>query len=154
MIIADEKVSRFSMALQKMLLKMQEVDNSCLEVSKDLTKREFTLIIFIGNTGNTIMRDVADFLQIPVSTATGIVDKLVEKGYVKRFHSDEDRRIVQVCLDKQGKIAFDLLQRQMITMCHRILTDLSTKDQDCFIDILDKISSNLDQHVPALQDSK
>ena len=154
MIIPDDKVNRFSLALQKMLLKMQEVDNSCLEVSKDLSKREFTLIIFIGKTGNTIMRDVADFLQVPVSTATGIVDKLVERKYLKRIHSDEDRRIVQVCLDKQGKAAFDLLQRQMFKMCHRILTDLTTNDQDCFIDILDKISSNLDQHVPALQEAK
>ena len=118
---AHQKAEQFMHALQKMLLKMQEVDNSCLEVSKDLSKREFALIIFIGQMGDAIMRDVADFLQVPVSTATGIIDKLVDKGYLRRFHSNEDRRIVQVCLATHGEQAYALLQQQLFTMCQRIL---------------------------------
>ena len=41
------------------------------------------------------MRDLAGELDLPMSTLTGIVDKLVEKGFVKRDRCHQDRRDVE-----------------------------------------------------------
>jgi len=89
--------SRFSSAFVNLMLKMEEVDDWCVQATKDITKQELALIGFIGHHVNVIMRDVAEFLDVPFSTATGIVDKLVTKGYLKRFNSEDDRRVVMVC---------------------------------------------------------
>jgi len=81
----EQKIQRFTTALEMMFLQMQEVDNTCMEVSKDISKREFSLIVFVGKQQQVIMRDIADFLAVPMSTTTGIVDKMVEKGYIAQL---------------------------------------------------------------------
>ena len=145
--VKKEKIDRFNSALQKLLLTMQGVDASCMEMSKDLSKREFTLLVYLGENGYAIMSDVSGFLQVPMSTATGIVDKLVEKGYFMRFHSEEDRRTVMVTLGKHGKELYQYLQQQLAKMCTRILGDLTDKQQDDFVSLLEKATSNLQFHI-------
>ena len=39
----NTKIERFSTAIKNMMLMMQQVDNTCLEVTKDLSKKEFGL---------------------------------------------------------------------------------------------------------------
>ena len=93
------------------------------------------------------MSDVPSFLHVPMSTATGIVNKLVDKGYFMRFHSEEDRRAVMVTLGKQGKGLYDYLKQQLGKMCSRILGDLTDRQQDDFINLLEKATSNLHHHI-------
>lgn len=148
MAVDENKVGRFTSALEKMLMKMQEVDNSCVELTKDISKRDFSIIVFVGKQEEVIMRDIAEYLNIPMSTCTGIVDKLVEKGHLARFHSNEDRRIIKVTLSKFGKTSFQLLESSLFNMSTTMLGDLNQKEQDELIKLLEKVTSNLDQHVP------
>lgn len=48
------------------------------------------------------MHELSDALGVPLSTATHIVDSLVESGYVKRVPDSADRRIVRVALTPTG----------------------------------------------------
>ena len=45
--------------------------------------------------------DLAARLYLPMSTLTGIVDKMIEKGLILRKHSEEDRRVVIIELHPQ-----------------------------------------------------
>lgn len=148
MLIDDTKIKRFSTAIQNMMLMMQQVDNTCLEVTKDLTKKEFGLVVFIGKMQRVIMRDIADFLNVPVSTTTGIVDKLVDNGYLKRFHSQTDRRIIEVELSKSGRKTYELLDTSMCEMCNKMLSDLDKNEPDQLIELMEKVTSNLSKHTP------
>ncbi len=147
--VDENKVGRFTSALEKMLMKMQEVDNTCVELTKDISKREFSIIVFVGKQDEVIMRDIAEYLNIPMSTCTGIVDKLVEKGHLARFHSDEDRRIIKVTLSQAGKTSFHLLETTLFNMGNTMLNDLTPSEQDNLIILLEKVTLNLDQYVPA-----
>lgn len=131
-----DKIERFIDGMQGMMLKMQEIDNRCMESAKDITKREFVLVILIGRNGEMIMREIADYLQIPMSTATGIVDKLVEKDYLQRNYSAEDRRIVKVDLSKAGKEVYKLMSESMFVFCEATLCKFSEEDQEKFISCL------------------
>jgi DNA-binding MarR family transcriptional regulator len=42
--------------------------------------------------------DLAAALYMPMSTMTGIIDKMMEKGIVEREHSAEDRRVIFIRL--------------------------------------------------------
>lgn len=134
--IETEKTERFIDGLQSMLLKMQEIDNRCMQTSKDISKREFVLVVMVAKNGEMIMREVADHLQIPMSTATGIVDKLVEKDYLKRQYSPEDRRIIKIELSKAGKETYKLMSESMCVFGETILKKFSEEDQEKFISCL------------------
>jgi DNA-binding MarR family transcriptional regulator len=130
------KIERFIEGLQGMLLKMQEIDNRCLQTSKDISKREFVLVVLIGKMGEMIMSEIADYLQIPMSTATGVVDKLVEKDYVERRFSQEDRRIIKIGLSKAGKNVFNLMSESMMVFGKSTLCKFSDEEQENFINYL------------------
>lgn len=134
--LGTEKIERFADALQNMMLKMQEIDNRCMESAKDISKREFVLVILIGKKGEMIMREIADHLQIPMSTATGIVDKLVEKDYLQRNYSSEDRRIVKVGLSNAGSSVYKLMSESMFVFCQATLCKFSNEEQEQFISCL------------------
>ena len=112
----NDNVSRLSQSLEKLMLKMQEVDSTCVELCKDISHQELSLIGYIGLMGEVIMREIAGQLETPLSTATWIVDKLVAKKYLKRYNSIEDRRIVKVGLTNKGQKTYELSQKLKISM--------------------------------------
>ena len=144
----SDKVEKFTESLETLLMKMQEADNTCMELTKDLSKREFAVLTFVGKHNEVIMRQIADYLSIPVSTTTGVVDKMVEKGYLKRYHSDEDRRTIKIALSKYGMDSFNLLMGTLHTMVQTMLMGLEDKDQTTLVELFSKISDNLKNYVP------
>lgn len=64
------------------------------------------LINFIGSRQECNMRDVSEFLDIPPSSATRKIDKLVKFGLVLREIDPTDRRHVKVSLTSKGKKIF------------------------------------------------
>ena len=144
-----ENVNRFSQSLERLMLKMQEVDDTCVELCKDISHQELGLIGYIGLMGEVIMREIAEHLETPLSTATWIADKLVSKKYLKRYNSIEDRRIVKVGLTNKGQKSYELYQKLKISMGDRILQDLSVKDQSNLISLLEKVTRNLNNYVKA-----
>lgn len=139
-----KQVKQFTDALEAMLMKMQEVDNTCLEVSRDITKREFGLVALLGKHNSLIMREVADFMSVPMSTATGIVDKLVNKGYLMRFYSEEDRRIIRIGLSKYGRELYELLENVLHMFGQHILEAFTDEERDQFIFLMEKATRHLD----------
>lgn len=145
----DDKICKFTHCLEALMMKMQEADNTCIELSKDISKRDFAVLTFVGKNHDVIMRDIAGYLGIPVSTTTGVIDKLVEKGYLKRYHSKEDRRTIKIGLSKFGQDAFNLLQSTLHHMGGAMLGGLSNEEQEQLIHLLEKLSVNLLNYVPS-----
>ncbi|MEP2026889.1 MAG: MarR family transcriptional regulator [Reichenbachiella sp.] len=144
----DDKICKFTNCLEALMMKMQEADNTCIELSKDISKRDFTVLIFIGKNQDVIMRDIATYLGIPVSTTTGVIDKLVEKGYLKRYHSKEDRRTIKIGLSKYGMDSYNLLQSTLHHMGSAMLAGLSEDEQKNLIQLMERVATNLVNYVP------
>ncbi|MEO1054739.1 MAG: MarR family transcriptional regulator [Bacteroidota bacterium] len=145
---AEERINRLTEAMKYLIIKMQEVDATCVELCEDITKKDLCVIDFIGGKGEVIMRDIAEYLNVPVSTTTGIIDKLVDKKYLRRYHSTKDRRIVKVSLADRGKQTFALAKKHMFQLGEKILGDLNAQDQEELIDLLERVTNNLNRHIP------
>lgn len=146
--LVDNKICKFTQCLEALMMKMQEADNTCIELSKDISKRDFAVLIYVGKSSDVIMRDIAIYLGIPVSTTTGVIDKLVEKGYLKRYHSKEDRRTIKIGLSKFGQDSYNLLQSTLHHMGGAMLSGLSAKEQSDLIHLMEKVAANLVNYVP------
>jgi DNA-binding MarR family transcriptional regulator len=57
----------------------------------------------LGRNGRMTMTAVATLLDVPLSTATYTVDRLVAKGLVERNQAARDRRVVEVGFGRHGK---------------------------------------------------
>ena len=69
----------------------------------DLTQPQFHYLKIIVMMKNPTLTELAKELRLTKPTVTVLADKLTEKGYIKRVHSDKDRRVVHLDIDKKGK---------------------------------------------------
>lgn len=116
-------------------------------VSGELSLQELKIIDYIGQRETCIMRQVSEFSQVAVSTMTGLIDKLEEKGLVKRERNDEDRRIVRVLLTGKGQKMYDTNFQNYLQLSRSMLESLDTDEQNMYLEITKKIARSAAQHV-------
>lgn len=73
------------------------------ESQERLSMTEIHTIAAAGMEEFSSMSEIAGKLHVTVGTLTVGMNNLVKKGYVERFKSERDRRIVKVGLTKKGK---------------------------------------------------
>jgi DNA-binding MarR family transcriptional regulator len=68
-----------------------------------LSKIELISLLFVDRKHEVIMSSLADYLNVSMSTATGIADRLNRQGLLERTRSEADRRIVSLSLSPAGR---------------------------------------------------
>ena len=115
----------------------------CYYEDPSLTKIELMALAAISEKKELIMRELAENLCVSMSTATVVIDKLVEKGLVNRQRNRSDRRVVEVILTAKGEKIAVSNQKQKTQLLKQILETLSLEEQEVFISILEKISAGV-----------
>jgi len=82
------------------------------------------LLSMLDHHGEMPMSRLAELLDVSVSNATGLVDRLEERGLVERVRDREDRRVVIARLADGGREALNELQIGRQDMIQRILGEL------------------------------
>ncbi|MCX5996393.1 MAG: MarR family transcriptional regulator [Chloroflexi bacterium] len=75
----------------------------------DLTTPQLKVVLLVYLNGPARMSDLASSLGVTLATATGIVDRLVDRDIVERENSREDRRVVVCRLSEKGRELTDRL---------------------------------------------
>lgn len=112
----------------------------------ELSSSELFACNVIGRKGKCTMSQLARECDFPLSSMTGMVDRLVAKGCMRRARADEeDRRKVFVELDGKGeKIYQELLELEM-EMIISVMESLRPPEQDALLDALGKAVDSLNQ---------
>lgn len=95
----------------------------------NLSVSEIHTIEAIGLYTKRTMSQVAADLNITVGALTLSVNNLVKKGYVTRERDLADRRIVNINLTKNGKIAFRIHQKFHFDMVKQTVKGLAEKEE-------------------------
>lgn len=82
------------------------------------------------------MSELAERIQQSSATMTGIVDRLVEKSWVTRRRSDEDRRAVFVSLTAEGENVLNRVAQERILAIQETICKMNPADVDTFIQLL------------------
>ncbi|MDD5466647.1 MAG: MarR family transcriptional regulator [Anaerolineales bacterium] len=91
------------------------------------------------------MSDLCGASSIPPSTATRIVDWLVENGHAERFSDPEDRRIVRVKLTKEGQELYRAIDDFISQRVELILHQFTEKEREELIRLLGKLVEAIDR---------
>jgi len=68
----------------------------------DLTHQQLQYMKVLVKMDNPTLSELAKELSLTKPTVTVLVNKLAEKGYIKRVQSDVDRRVMHLDLDSKG----------------------------------------------------
>jgi len=80
----------------------------------------------LQRTGEMTMSHLADFLNVSLSNATGLIDRLEERGFIERDRVPTDRRIVLVRVTPSGEQMLDQVDALSDELLRSVLGHLST----------------------------
>jgi DNA-binding MarR family transcriptional regulator len=110
--------------------------------SSDLSLQQFQILKALKSLKGkpASINALGEYMFDKMSNTSRLVDKLKAKKYVKRAHSQADRRKVEVVLTKEGKVVLQKADRAMNRLEKSILKELSSRDQSGLTKILNKLN--------------
>jgi DNA-binding MarR family transcriptional regulator len=141
--VTKESKEKFIDSFQKLVHSIKIELDHCSEMCGGLNEKEMIVLGYVGQHKNVKMSDISGSIDVPMSTLTSIVDKLVERKVVAREHSRDDRRAINVTLTQNGKNFFNTLIEEKKQTGEKLLSQLNEKDQDVFLKNIDLLTSYL-----------
>lgn len=98
-----------------------------LPTPSDLTMQQVRVLGFIAKDPGMAGHELGERLQVSAPTASGLVDRLVEKGLVSRTDDPDDRRVRRLHVTPDGMAITrqldSLLQRAMLTVIQNLTAE-------------------------------
>ncbi|MBD2519896.1 winged helix-turn-helix transcriptional regulator [Nostoc sp. FACHB-973] len=120
-----------------------EVAQQSLGEAANLSKQECRVINVVGQSQSLIMREISERSGLSITNTTGIVEKLVKKGYLRRERSDEDRRIVRICLTPEGEKIYAMEVENYRKVSQAIMNALDEQEQQQMLRMMKKATRHL-----------
>jgi len=137
-----DELSRFIEFLSARFKQTEALFANKLEVSE----RELALLRTLAAEGAMITKRLGARFKVPVSTMTGLVDRMEKKGLVRRIHGRRDRRSIELEATPAGALALREHDRGIETIARSMLEALPDRDQRALITVLRKIRDTIEHH--------
>ena len=94
-------------------------------VRQGISMTQLHVLHMVEHHGGMPMSRLADMLDVSVSNATGLIDRIEERGFVERIRVASDRRMVVVQLTPSGRQMLDEIENLREEILRRVLDQLS-----------------------------
>ena len=141
--VKEDNKEGFGEAMFNLFRAIKNESDDCGKLCGGINEKELIIIIYVGQHGNVKMSDISENIEAPMSTLTSIVDKLIERKYLSRDHSAEDRRVINVSLTSNGKASYKAVLTKRKLMAEKILSQFNEKDQTAFISHLNLLAASI-----------
>jgi DNA-binding MarR family transcriptional regulator len=137
-----EHVTKFKKRLEKA---QRSSDSKYSSIDKDLFYR-IGLVILSRYKEPMPMGELSRALDVPQSTATRMVDDLVESGVAVRIADPEDRRIVRVTLTEEGRELHQTISEYMRQRIDQLLIKFTAEEREQLSGLLRKAVESLNEN--------
>lgn len=111
----------------------------------DCSKNEVFVMLLLYRRGEVNMTQVSDYLDVPLNTVTGIVDRMEKRGLLERRRSAEDKRVVTIQMTAQGMACIKDILDQVFRYGQSVLNRLTPQELQTGIQLIDKVLEGLDE---------
>lgn len=143
--MTDNEVDTLSRGMI-MLLEAMKVDrpSAWSESFKGLDPLDLHVLAIVEAKPDVILREIREYLDVPNSTLTGIIDRLENKGLIGRVISTRDRRSFGLKLTVRGMEIRAEQHRVRRAAAERMLDALETDaERETFVALVAKIGDRI-----------
>ena len=112
-------------------------------VRRGITQTQFLMLAAIRAYGRCTMGTLARNLHVAMPTASGVVDRLVRGGFVRRAPQADDRRQVVVELTRRGQEFFRDFEAVIRRRWEEAFLSLEADELQAFYDVVTKLRERL-----------
>lgn len=122
-----------------------------LQIDLKFSKFEIFSMLLVDKRQEITMTELSEYINTPMSTANGIIERLVKKGYIIRDRSDSDRRIVVLRLSEAGSQLIGGVKELVSGYLKMALEALDEEEIQTLIDIIFKVVRSFQSKMDAEQ---
>lgn len=111
----------------------------------DLTYNQYKTLLTIADRGDCSLGDLAGELEVAMSSASQMVERLVGQGLVHREQAAGNRRQVVIRLTAAGEDLISELERGILRGYERVLARLPEQEQEALVHSFENIARILGQ---------
>ena len=115
--------------------------DNIMEVEAYTIKNEYGNKISMTEVHTIDAIGMAELKSITVGTLTVGINNLVKKGFVERYKTERDRRVVKIALTKEGKKIYALHEKFHKDMVFALVKGLNENEMDVVAKALDNLES-------------
>lgn len=98
---------------------------------------------YLSQNNGCKLSDLAGHLGVVPTTASSIVDRLVERGFVGRERPASNRRAVALHLTEDGSVAFGRIEAEEMATMRIMLDALPEADRTGFVEAMTRIAAHV-----------
>ncbi len=106
---------------------------------KDLSMAQFHAMMLIQSRGSVSIKELAGCLYVSSPSASVMVERLVEKGLVKRSRSSEDRRRLEISLSDKAALKMKEMEEETFASFVDLVEKLGPESTEKWCEVLLKI---------------
>jgi DNA-binding MarR family transcriptional regulator len=108
-----------------------------------LTRSQWRVLAYVYRDQGLTQSGLADVLDVGKVTLGGLVDRLEAKGWIERRPDERDRRIKRIYLKPDAGPVIQSMRAPAQELYATVMDGLSASQQECLIDMLLLLKSNL-----------
>lgn len=111
----------------------------------NLSFPQYKMLYILDMSGTQKVSQLAECLGITPAAITGITDKLLTEGYVKRERAEHDRRVVNITITEPGKEIMRKVNENQKEMIDGMFNQLQEEDLQHLRRIFGQLLASLEQ---------
>jgi MarR family transcriptional regulator, 2-MHQ and catechol-resistance regulon repressor len=114
------------------------------EMSKNkLSLTEFSVLEVLFYQGKQTIQQIGNRILISSGSMTYVIDKLEQKGIIKRNDCREDRRVIHITLTAEGMEMMEYIMPKYQDMVDSFFGDLTDNESELLVNSLKKVSKRV-----------
>lgn len=113
----------------------------------DYSKNELFAMFYVYRKGTATMSEIADYVGVPLNTATGIVDRLEKRKVMCRQRDKADKRVVTVTITSEG---MEFLKKELKVLSQyyvKLMDVISEEEKVLLIKLTGKLLDIISQEI-------
>lgn len=111
----------------------------------DCSKNELLALVHVYRTGETTMSRIAEYVGVPLNTATGIANRLEKRGLVQRWRSEQDKRVMVVRITDEGKQQMASVTDTVTSLVGELFQDLTDEERQALLKVVERLPRLLER---------
>lgn len=111
----------------------------------DCSKNEILVLWFLYRQKEVNMSQIAEYIHVPLNTATGIIARMERRKLIIRERSTEDKRIVTIGLSEQGMAQMQAVIRELSYYGTQVYEAFTPREMELFYHMIQKLMEILKQ---------
>lgn len=109
----------------------------------DCSKNEVMIFWLLYQRSEVNMTEIAEYIHVPLNTATGIITRMEHNELIVRTRSKEDKRVVLIGFSEKGMSQFQKLVNELMYYGMKVMSSFTQEEMDLFYKMTTKVKEIL-----------